>query len=125
MELLMGEAVEAFQTRLRELAQQNAELTQIGAWLRQLEKDGDIDLDALGKDTAKRVKALRIKKAEAAVAVAESSLAVVRGEVSKYVELQVRYGSYTSGIKRLKELEQHETQYLEAARARFDTLVKK
>lgn len=122
LEFLMGEVVNAFQVRLRELAQQNAELAQIGVWADQIDS---VDLDELSDDVAKRVKVLRIKKAEEAVVEAESALTLIRKEVRFYVEKHASdpYSYKANKVKHVKDQEAYAMKYLETAQERLTSLV--
>lgn len=123
-ELLLDEATKEYRDKLSELSKQNAELMQISAWLEQLDNSGDIDLNAISKNTAKRVEALRLEKAENAIVRAETNLQVVRQNIASWVEYNVKNGGkYVDKIKFWKAQEEIELGYLQEAQARFDCLV--
>lgn len=123
---------ETIQEKIRQLSYEHAELYKLRQWATELSGDEELDVDALGAEISKRVKALAIKMAEDELELAYADKAHVEHQRSKVQRMlnetrldKTMKDSYKKEIIFLNDQIKHVSVRIEDAQKRLDELVKK
>ena len=120
---------EAIQERIGQLSVEYADLYKLRQWISELNEEGELDIDKLGAETAKRVKILAIKQTEDELEIAYGDKKLIDREKSRiqrdmsencHDELVVEAGK--KQIKLLNEQRKHVLKRIEDAEKRLKTL---